>query len=459
MGARASKDTPEGLAKLAQEKGVEFARLQFVDILGIVKSVVIPVERLERALEDGVRFDGSSIQGFVRVEESDMLLMPDPNTFTCFDWQEILAPPGRGGDRARGIPTARLICDVYRPDYAPFEGCPRLILKRVVAEAAEMDFIMRVGPEIEFYLFERGADGEGTTETRDQGAYLDLSPVDKGEEARRHMAVALKRLGLEIEASHHENSPGQHEIGLRHADPVVIADRIATARIIIRRIAAQYGLHATFMPKPVFGINGSGLHMHQSLYRGRRNAFFKEDAPMGLSGVAHHYVGGLMEHARALSLVTNPLINSYKRLVPGYEAPVHITWSARNRSPLIRVPAAAGDDSRVELRSPDPACNPYLALAAMLKAGLDGVIAKTVPPPPVNRNVYALSEAETRSLGIQPLPRTLQEAMGEMRRSALMREALGETIFHQYLQAKQIEWELYRDQVDQWELEQYLDKY
>ncbi len=455
MVAKASGD----LGKLAQEKGVEFVRLQFVDILGIVKSVVIPVERLDRALEEGVRFDGSSIQGFVRVEESDMFLVPDPATFTLFDWQEILAPPGRDRGATGGIPTARLICDVYRPDYTPFEGCPRLTLKRAVAEAAEMDFSMQVGPEIEFYLFERGSDGKGTTETRDQGAYLDLSPVDRGEEARRHMAVVLKRLGLTIEASHHENSPGQHEIGLRHTDPVVIADRIASVRIIIRRVAAQYGLHATFMPKPVYGINGSGLHIHQSLYRGKRNAFFRSEAPMGLSPTAHHYVGGLMEHARALSLVTNPLVNSYKRLVPGYEAPVHITWSARNRSPLIRVPAAAGDDSRIELRSPDPACNPYLALAAMLKAGLDGVIAKTAPPPPVNRNVYTMSEAESRSLGIQPLPRTLQEAINEMRQSALMREALGDTIFSQYLQAKQIEWELYRDQVDHWELEQYLDKY
>jgi len=431
----------------AAEEGVRFVSLQFTDILGVVKSVAIPVEQLERALDGDIRFDGSSIEGFVRIEESDMFLRPDPATFAVFPW-----------DAGEG-PTARLICDIYNPDGTPFAGCPRLALKRVLMEAEAMGFTVQAGPEAEFFLFPREAGGPATTRTQDQGGYFDLSPVDRGEQARQHMVVALQSMGFAVEASHHENSPGQHEIDFRHADALTTADNIATFRVVVRRIALMYNLHATFMPKPIYGINGSGLHIHQSLFRGKKNCFDSPRGPYQLSDTALQYIAGLMAHARGYTAITNPLVNSYKRLVPGYEAPVYIAWSERNRSPLIRIPAGRGEGTRVELRSPDPSCNPYLALAVIIKAGLDGIRRKLYPPDPFNVNLYQLTPAERVRMGIQSLPGYLGEALEELKRDEVIQEALGEHLLRNFLRAKAIEWEIYRVQVHGWELDQYLAKF
>ncbi len=436
--------TKEDVLRLARELHVEFIRLQFTDILGVIKNVAIPVTQLEKALDGELMFDGSSIEGFVRIEESDMLLVPDPATFALFPW------------KSRETPTARLICDVYNADGTPFEGDPRGTLKRVVAEAAAMGLELNVGPEPEFFLFQRDEDGKATTKTHDQASYFDLSPVDLGEEARKAMVVTLGQMGFDIEASHHEVAPGQHEIDFRYAPAVTTADNVATFRFVVRTIAMQHGLHATFMPKPVFGINGSGMHLHQSLFRGRENAFFDASAPYQLSDVAMYYLGGVLKHARAFTAITNPLVNSYKRLVPGYEAPVYIAWSEQNRSPLVRVPARRGEGTRLELRSPDPSCNPYLALAVTLKAGLDGIKNKILPPEPVNRNIYRMTEDEREEAGVATLPGNLGEALDELAADEVMQEALGEHITRHFLEAKRIEWDIYRTQVHQWETEQYL---
>ncbi|MHB9146221.1 MAG: type I glutamate--ammonia ligase [Symbiobacteriia bacterium] len=436
--------TKEDVLRLAAELNVKFIRLQFTDILGVVKNVAIPVAQLAKALDGQLMFDGSSIEGFVRIEESDMLLMPDPTTFTLFPW------------KSREAPTARLICDVHNADGTPFVGDPRGALKRVVAEARELGFELNVGPEPEFFLFQRDAEGKPTTRTHDQASYFDLSPVDLDEEARKAMVIALTEMGFDIEASHHEVAPGQHEIDFRYAPAVATADNIATFRFVVRTIAAQHGLHATFMPKPVYGINGSGMHLHQSLFRGDQNTFFDPKTPNQLSETALYYMGGVLKHARGFTAVTNPLVNSYKRLVPGYEAPVYIAWSEHNRSPLIRVPNRRGISTRVELRSPDPSCNPYLALAVTLKAGLDGIKHKILPPEPVNRNIYHMTEAERVAEGIDTLPYTLAEALEELGKDDLIQEALGEHITRHFIEAKRIEWDVYRSQVHAWETEQYL---
>lgn len=439
--------TEEEVLETARAAQVKSVRLQFTDILGTIKNVEIPVGQLEKALDNQMMFDGSSIEGFVRIEESDMYLRPDPSTFAIFPW--------RVGD---GV-TARLICDVYNPDGKPFEGCPRMALKRVIAEAAAMRYEMMAGPEAEFFMFLRDADGAPTTRTQDMGSYFDLSPVDLGETARRDMVVALEAMGFEVEASHHEVSPGQHEIDFHYADVLTTADNVATLRAVVRTIAHQQGLHATFMPKPIFGINGSGMHTHQSLFRGGENAFYDPRGRYQISDVALHYIGGLLAHAPGYTAITSPLVNSYKRLVPGYEAPVYIAWSERNRSPLVRVPASRGRETRVELRSPDPSCNPYLALAVMLKTGLDGVRKKLDPGPPVNRNIYAMSAREREEQGIRSLPGSLEEALDELERDELVREALGEHIFTHFLRAKRIEWDVYRTQVHKWEIDQYLNAF
>lgn len=436
--------TKEDVLRKVKELNVYFIRLQFTDILGIIKNVDIPAEQLPKALDGQLMFDGSSIEGFVRIEESDMYLRPDPATFAVFPWNE----KGAGA-------TARLICDIYNSDGTPFEGCPRQTLKRVMEEARQLGFNMNVGPEPEFFLFQT-ENGKPTTRTNDQAGYFDLSPVDLGEEARRDMVLALQKMGFEIEASHHEVAPGQHEIDFKYADAVTTADNIATFRFVVRTIATQHGLHASFMPKPIYGINGSGMHMHQSLFRGDQNAFFDPKAPNQLSDVAMHYIAGIMAHVKGFTAVTNPLVNSYKRLVPGYEAPVYIAWSERNRSPLIRIPARRGIGTRIELRSPDPSCNPYLALAVTLKAGLDGIKNGMVPPPPVNRNIYRMSIEERLELGIENLPGTLSDAINELVRDEVIREALGEHIFHHFVEAKRIEWDIYRTQVHGWEIDQYL---
>ncbi len=430
--------------RLAQEQGIEVVQLQFTDILGTMKSVSIPHGELERALAAGVVFDGSSIEGFVRIEESDMFLRPDPATYLRYPWQPTVA---------------RLLCDIVRPDGQPFDGCPRTALRRQLGRAADAGFSFRASAEPEFFLFPLGADGRARPETSDQAGYFDLSPADTGERARADIVEQLSLMGVELEASHHEVAPGQHEIDFKELPALAAADLLATFRIVARIVAQRHGLHATFMPKPVFGINGSGLHLHLALWRGDVNAFADAGAQDGLSQTARHFIAGVMAHARALTLVANPLVNSYKRLQPGYEAPVHIAWSLANRSPLLRVPNERGERTRIELRSPDPACNPYLVLAATLAAGLDGVERKLEPPPPVPRDMHRLTREEQRELGIEELPHTLAAAARALRADELVRSALGEHITRQLIEAKEIEWQIYQSQVHAWEIEQYLMSY
>jgi len=432
---------------LAKENGVKFIRLQFTDILGVMKNVAITVEQLDKALEGELMFDGSSILGFTRIEESDMYLRPDPDTFTVFPW------------RPKDGAVARLMCDIYNPDGTPFEGCPRGALKRVLNKAAKMGYTMQVGPELEFFLFYNDEEGRPTLKTHDRAGYFDLSPVDLGEQARRDIVMTLEEMGFEIEASHHEVAPGQHEIDFKYSDALDTADKIMTFKFVVRTIAQRHGLHATFMPKPVFGINGSGMHTNQSLFKDGQNAFYDPDGPMELSQEAYYYIGGLLKHARALAAVTNPTVNSYKRLVPGYEAPVYLAWSGRNRSPLIRIPAKRGMSTRVELRNPDPSCNPYLAIAACLSAGLDGIANKIQPPAPCDRNIYEMTASERRELGIDSLPASLKEAYDELAGDEVLRSTLGGHIYEKLTEAKMIEWDNYRMQVHQWEIEEYLTKF
>ncbi|MHB1419625.1 MAG: type I glutamate--ammonia ligase [Bacillota bacterium] len=439
--------TKEEVLAKAREMDVRFIRLQFTDILGVLKNVAITVDQLGKALDGELMFDGSSIEGFVRIEESDMYLRPDPNTFVVFPWR-----PQEGA-------VARLICDVYNPDGTPFAGCPRNTLKKVVAEAAELGYTMNVGPEAEFFMFHTDAQGRPTLETHDQAGYFDLTPVDRGEDARRDMVLTLEKMGFEIEASHHEVAPGQHEIDFRYADAVTTADNIVTFKFVVRTIAQRHGLHATFMPKPVFGINGSGMHCNQSLFKNGQNAFYDAKGPLELSEIAYYYIGGLMHHARALAAVTNPTVNSYKRLVPGYEAPVYIAWSARNRSPLIRIPAKRGVSTRIEMRNPDPSANPYLALVVMLKAGLDGVKNRIQPPLPTDRNIYHMETSTREELGIGSLPGSLTEALDELSVDEVLISALGEHVYHHFVEAKRLEWDQYRIRVHQWEIDQYLTKF
>lgn len=439
--------TKEDVLKKAEDMEVEFIRLQFTDILGVLKNVAITADQLEKALDGELMFDGSSIDGFVRIEESDMYLRPDPNTFTVFPWR-----PTDGA-------VARLICDVYNPDGTPFAGCPRVNLRRVLQEAAAAGYTMNVGPECEFFLFHTTEDGRPTLSTHDQAGYFDLSPVDRGENARRDIALTLESMGYEIEASHHEVAPGQHEIDFKYADALTTADNIVTFKFVVRTIAQRHGLHATFMPKPIFGINGSGMHTNQSLFRGDENAFYDPAGELQLSQEAYYYIGGLLRHAQAMAAVTNPTVNSYKRLVPGYEAPVYLAWSARNRSPLIRIPAKRGLSTRVEFRNPDPACNPYLAIAVMLKAGLDGIARKIAPPPRVDRNIYEMTASERAELSIDSLPGSLAEALDLLAGDEVLQDALGPHIYHRFMEAKRIEWDRYRTQVHPWEIEEYLTKY
>lgn len=439
--------TKDEVLKKAQELNVKFVRLQFTDILGIVKNVSIPAKSLSMALDGRMMFDGSSIEGFVRIEESDMYLDPDPNTFIVFPWTD-----------GQGL-TARMMCDIKNPDGTPFQGCPRSALKRVLQEAREMGYEIMVGPEPEFFLFQRNAAGQATVETTDEAGYFDLSPSDLGENARRDIVLAMEEMGFEIEATHHEVSPGQHEIDFRYADALTTADTIVTFRGVARTVARRHGFHATFMPKPIAGVNGSGLHLHQSLRDGNGNAFWDPKQPHGLSRVATRYISGLMAHARGFTAVTNPLINSYKRLVPGYEAPVYIAWSNGNRSPMIRVPKSQGDATRIELRSPDPACNPYLALAVTIKAGLDGLKHRYELPAPITRNIYRMHESERRELGIESLPANLEEALDYLEEDSVVWEALGDHIAQRFVEAKRLEWDIYRHEVHQWELDQYLTVY
>lgn len=437
----------ERILRHAREEGVKFIRLQFTDIPGVLKNMAITIEQLEKALNDELMFDGSSIEGFVRIEESDMYFRPDPNTFIVFPWQP------------RDGTVARLICDVYNPNGTPFIGDPRYALKRVLAEAAEMGFVCNAGPELEFFLFHLDDKGRPTTITHDQAGYFDLSPVDLGEEARRDVVLTLEKMGFEIEASHHEVAPGQHEIDFKYSNALDVADKIMTFKMVVRSIAQRHGLHATFMAKPIFGINGSGMHTNLSLEKDGVNAFYDPKGPLQLSETAYHFIGGIMKHIKAITAVANPTVNSYKRLVPDYEAPVYIAWSCRNRSPLIRIPAKRGPSTRIELRSPDPSCNPYLALAATIKAGLDGIRNRIQPPPPVDKNIYQLSPAERANLSIDCLPGSLAEALKELAKDEVVKEALGPHIFEKFMEAKSKEWNEYRIRVHQWEIDTYLTKY
>lgn len=437
----------EDIMHLAERHHVKFVRLQFSDILGIVKNVAIPVGRLANALNNEIMFDGSSIQGFTRIEESDMNLRPDLDTFALYPWRE------------REAAVARVICDVHKPNGDPFEGDPRYRLKRVLAEASELGLEINAGPECEFFLFKKDSAGRPLVETHDTAGYFDLGPTDRGEDARRDIVLALESLNFEVEASHHEVAAGQHEIDFQYGPALVQADRVNTFKVVTRAIAALHGLHATFMPKPVFGINGSGMHTHLSAFKDGKNVFYDPHGKFELSQTALHFIGGLIAHAPALTAICNPLVNSYKRLVPGYEAPVYIAWSAQNRSALIRVPASRESGTRVELRSPDPSCNPYLAFAAIIKAGLDGVKNAYTPRDSVHFNIYHLTDAERERAGIASLPGNLWEAVQALRQDPVIQDALGPHIYHHFVQAKQVEWDAYRTNVSGWEVEQYLGTY
>ena len=437
----------QDVLNMAQEQDVRFIRLQFTDMFGVLKNVAITAAQLEKALDGELMFDGSSIDGFVRIEESDMYLKPDPSTFTVFPWR-----PQEGA-------VARLICDVYNPDGTPFIGCPRNTLKRVLDEAAAMGYTVNVGPEAEFFLFLVDDKGKATTITHDKASYFDLTPVDLGENARRDMVIALQEMGFEVEASHHEVAPGQHDIDFKYDDALITADKIVTFKFVVRTIAQRHGLHATFMPKPVFGIPGSGMHTHISFFQNGENVFYDPNDKRQLSETSYYFIGGLLKHARAFCAITNPNVNSYKRLVSGYEAPVYVAWSEKNRSPLLRIPARRGIGTRVEVRNPDPSTNPYLALAAVIKAGLDGIKNKVKPPEPTDRNIYDMNEEERKRLGIPSLPSNLQEALDELKDSTVIREALGEHLFSRFINAKTIEWDNYRIQVHEWELQEYLTKF
>lgn len=443
-----SRFTKKDIMKMAEEENVHFIRLQFTDLLGVIKNVEIPVSQLPKALDNKMMFDGSSIEGFVRIEESDMYLYPELDTWMIFPWT--------AGDGK----VARLICDVYNADQTPFAGDPRGILKRVLKEAEKLGFTsMNVGPEPEFFLFKTDADGEPTLELNDKGGYFDLAPTDLGENTRRDIVLTLERMGFEIEASHHEVAPGQHEIDFKYIDAVTAADYIQTFKLVVKSIARQHGLHATFMPKPLYGVNGSGMHCHLSLFKGKENAFYDESDELGLSTTAKYFLAGVLKHAKGYCAITNPTVNSYKRLVPGYEAPCYVAWSAKNRSPLVRIPASRGLSTRVELRNPDPAANPYLALAAMLAAGLDGIKKELPLSEPTDRNIYIMSEEDREEVGIESLPATLKDAIEELKKNEVILRAIGAHAITHFVEAKEIEWDMFRTQVHPWERDQYLTMY
>lgn len=439
--------TKTEILALAEREQVRFLRLQFTDILGTIKNVEIPNRQFAEALDGQVMFDGSSIEGFVRIEESDMYLRPDLSTFCIFPWS------GPTGEK-----VARLICDIYNPDGTPFVGCPRTTLKKVIAKADQMGVQMKAGPEAEFFLFQT-RNGRPTTESHDAASYFDLSPVDQGEDVRREIVLALEAMGLLVDAAHHEVAPGQHEIDLRYDHALTAADNISTLRFAVKNVAIRNGLHATFMPKPIYGINGSGMHTHMSLFSGGRNVFFDADAPMQLSRTCLNFMGGVLRHAKGFCAITNPLVNSYKRLVPGFEAPTSVAWSEKNRSPLVRVPAARGNATRIELRMPDPACNPYLALAVMLRAGLDGIEKNIDPGPPINKNIFTMSHRERRHLRIDDLPGNLSEALDELEKDDLVRDTLGDHLFEHFVAAKREEWHDYIRHISPWEIDRYLGGY
>ena len=441
--------TDEDIKRMIKENDVQFIKLQFVDINGQVKNLAVPSEHIDRVLNNEMMLDGSSIKGFRNIETSDMFFFPDKNTFQILPWQE----------RESGN-SARLICDIYNADGTPFEGCPRCNLKRLMAEAQKLGFSMNIGPEAEFFLFEKDEDGHITTRTHDRAGYYDVGPDDLGEEVRSDIVSTLQDMDFDIEASHHEVADGQHEIDFKYSDILTTADNVVTFRIAVKAIAAMYGLHATFMPKPVFGINGSGMHCNISLsdLKGK-NAFYDPKGEYQLSDTARYAIGGLLKHIKSITAILNPTVNSYKRLVPGYEAPVYMAWSLANRSALLRVPAKRGVSTRVELRSPDPSCNPYLAFATILAACIDGVRNKIEPPKPVESNIYKLSERERKRMRIESLPGSLKDALDNLQKSLIAKTALGSHILDEFVTAKEIEWDAFRTYVSQWEIDKYLARY
>ena len=435
----------EDIVRLVKDEGVRFIHLQFTDIFGQLKSIAITPGQLERAIEGMCMFDGSSIEGFARIEESDMFLRPDLDSFVTLPWKN---------DK-----TARMICDVYKLDGTPFEGDPRYILKKVIKEAQDLGYTFNVGSECEFFLFHNDERGNITTNTSDEAEYFDLGPIDAAEETRRDICLMLEEMGFEIEASHHENAHGQHEIDFKYDEAVRCADNIMTFKLVVKTIAQQHNLHATFMPKPIYGINGSGMHTNMSLSKKGVNAFFDPDGEEELSPDAYSFIAGLLRHAKGFAAITNPLVNSYKRLVPGYEAPVYIAWSKENRSPLVRIPASRGEGTRVELRNPDPSANPYFVFALALAAGLDGIKNKLLPPTRVDCNVYDMSSAERSDAEINTLPDNLRAAVDEMKKDALVKQTLGDHAFNCYVNAKLSEWNEYKLIVHKWEIDNYLKKY
>ncbi|WP_020062978.1 type I glutamate--ammonia ligase [Bacillus sp. 123MFChir2] len=443
-----AKYTKEDIFSLAKEENVKYIRLQFTDLLGSIKNVEIPVSQLTKALDNKMMFDGSSIEGFVRIEESDMYLYPDLDTWVIFPWT---AEKGK---------VARLICDIYNPDGTPFDGDPRNNLKRILKEMEELGFTdFNLGPEPEFFLFKVDEKGNPTLELNDNGGYFDLAPMDLGENCRRDIVLELEEMGFEIEASHHEVAPGQHEIDFKYANAVKACDDIQTFKLVVKTIARKHGLHATFMPKPLFGVNGSGMHCNLSLFKNGENVFYDQNGDLQLSDDARHFIAGILKHASSFTAVTNPTVNSYKRLVPGYEAPCYVAWSAQNRSPLIRIPASRGVSTRVEVRSVDPAANPYLAMAVLLAAGLDGIKNKLAVPPAVDRNIYVMTPEEREKAGIIDLPATLAQALNELKSNEIICGALGEHLLEHFIEAKEIEWDMFRTQVHQWERDQYMTLY
>ena len=441
--------TRDDIHGFIKEYNIKFIKLQFVDINGQVKNLAIPSEHIDKALDNEMMLDGSSIKGFRSIETSDMFFHPDINSFQILPW--------RGKE---GVNAARLICDIYNADGTPFEGCPRCNLKRIMKEAEKLGFSMNIGPEAEFFLFAKDENGKVSTTTQDHAGYYDVGPEDLGEDVRHDIVLTLKEMGFDIEASHHEGADGQHEIDFRYTDILTAADNVTTFRIAVKAIAAQHNLHATFMPKPIYGINGSGMHCNVSLFKNDgENAFYDEKAEYQLSDTAKYAIGGMLKHIKSITAITNPTVNSYKRLVPGYEAPVYLAWSLANRSALLRVPAKRGISTRVELRSPDPACNPYLAFAAILEACIDGIRNKIDPPEPVESNIYQLTTKERKKQKIESLPGSLAEALEHLDKSIVARAALGDHIFNEFMSSKRKEWDSFRTYVSQWELDKYLERY
>lgn len=437
----------DDILRMADEDDVEFIRMQFTDIFGQLKNVAITRSQLKKAVNNEIMVDGSSIEGFARINESDQYLYPDLDSWTVFPWR-----PQHGK-------VARLICNVYNPDGTPFEGDPRYILVKELERAAKMGYEFDVGPECEFFLFETDEDGNPTLKTSDKAGYFDLAPLDHGSDTRREICLALEKMGYEIEASHHEVAIGQHEIDFKYGPALTTADKIMTFKLAVKAIARKNGLHATFMPKPLFGVNGSGMHINMSLYKDGKNVFYDENGDRKLSKEAYSFIAGILAHVKGLTALTNPLVNSYKRLVPGYEAPCYLAWSASNRSALIRIPAARGKATRVELRCPDPSANPYLALAGCLAAGLDGIEKGMTPPDEVTENIFSMTEEERAAKGIDSLPGTLAESIKALSEDKLLVDVLGDHCYSQYVAGKKNEWDSYRTAVSDWELKTYLGVY